>query len=222
MYYTIPPAVALTLLYRPLLTPLDLYKILFLIAIALSATIPWDSYLIHNKVWTYPLTAIVGPTLFAIPAEELFFFVIQTYNTSLLYLFLSKPTFHPIHLRAGVEGRALRKWGVFGSLAIIACIAWGAKLVYQREEGFYMGLILIWAGPFILMLWSLAYQFIVDLHWTNVLLPVTLPTAYLWLVDTLALRRGTWVIESGTKLGWQLWEGLEIEYERLSMWKCQY
>ena len=38
-----------------------------------------------------------------------------------------------------------------------------------------------------------------------------MPTIYLWAVDTLALRRGTWVIESGTKLGLHLWDGLEIE-----------
>lgn len=31
--YTIPPALVLTLLYRPLLTRLDVYKILFLITV---------------------------------------------------------------------------------------------------------------------------------------------------------------------------------------------
>ena len=45
----------------------------------------------------------------------------------------------------------------------------------------------------------------------NTLLPIALPTIYLWLVDTLALRRGTWDIESGTKLGMYLWPGLEVE-----------
>jgi hypothetical protein len=30
-------------------------------------------------VTAYPPDAILGPTLFSIPAEELFFFVIQTY-----------------------------------------------------------------------------------------------------------------------------------------------
>jgi 15-cis-phytoene synthase/lycopene beta-cyclase len=58
----------------------------------------------------------------------------------------------------------------------------------------------------------LAYQFILELPWKDTVLPIALPTLYLWLVDTLALRRGTWVIEQGTKLNWQLWEGLEIEY----------
>lgn len=50
-----------------------------------------------------------------------------------------------------------------------------------------------------------------ELPLSNTLLPVTLPTIYLWIVDTLALKRGTWVIESGTKLDWHLWDGLEIE-----------
>jgi 15-cis-phytoene synthase/lycopene beta-cyclase len=46
---------------------------------------------------------------------------------------------------------------------------------------------------------------------TNTLLPIALPTLYLWAVDTLALRRGTWVISTGTKYGVHLWDGLEVE-----------
>lgn len=59
---------------------------------------------------------------------------------------------------------------------------------------------------------SLAYPFIMGLPISNTLIPIVLPTIYLWIVDTLALRRGTWVIESGTKLEWRLWDGLDIEY----------
>lgn len=59
---------------------------------------------------------------------------------------------------------------------------------------------------------SLAYQFVLGLPLSNTLLPIALPTLYLWVVDTLALNRGTWVIEAGTKLGYHLWPGLEIEY----------
>tara|TARA_R110002003_G_scaffold202_2_gene15686 strand:+ start:4678 stop:5955 length:1278 start_codon:yes stop_codon:yes gene_type:complete len=58
---------------------------------------------------------------------------------------------------------------------------------------------------------SLAYQFILGLPLTNTALPIVLPTIYLWAVDTLALRRGTWVISTGTKYGVHLWDGLEIE-----------
>lgn len=59
---------------------------------------------------------------------------------------------------------------------------------------------------------NLAYQFILLLPLTSTLVPIAVPTLYLWLVDTLALRRGTWTIEPGTKLGWHVWDGLEIEY----------
>ncbi len=58
---------------------------------------------------------------------------------------------------------------------------------------------------------SLAYQCILELPLSNTLLPIALPTLYLWIVDTFALRRGTWVIESGTKFGVHVWDGLEIE-----------
>ncbi|KAI9755236.1 MAG: hypothetical protein M4579_004368 [Chaenotheca gracillima] len=215
--YTIPPALALTALYRPLLTRLDLYKIGFLISIAVVSTIPWDSYLIHQRIWTYPAHVVAGPTLFAIPIEELFFFVIQTYNTTLLYLFLSKPLLHPAYLVATTQGRE-RRWRLplaavrtGGQTVLGLLIAWGVSMVVEAKQATYMGLILIWAGPFLFLLWSLAYQFVVGLPRTSTLWPIVVPTLYLWIVDTLALQRGTWVIESDTKLGIQIWKGLEIE-----------
>lgn len=182
--------------------------------IAVVSTTPWDSYLIHNRIWTYPQDVIIGPTLFKIPAEEVFFFVIQTFNTSLLYLIISKPTFHPVYLRGErliYDGRRLRLWRWLGTMALIAIFLVGVVLVQRRAEGLYMGLILVWASPFVLLLWTLAHQLILELPLSNTLVPIALPTLYLWMVDTLALRRGTWVIEAGTKVGIHLWEGLELE-----------
>lgn len=59
---------------------------------------------------------------------------------------------------------------------------------------------------------NLAYQFIIQLPFSGSIAPIILPSFYLWFVDTVALRKGTWVIESGTKFGVQLWNGLELEY----------
>lgn len=171
---------------------------------------------------------IVGPKLFSIPAEELFFFVIQTYNTSLLYLLLSKPIFHSIYLQEQenedeknpvlhskhVESNApvpLKTARNLGQLIIGSLIVIGGLLIWQNGKGTYLGLILAWAGPFTLLLWSLSHQFLIRLPYTSTLLPIALPTLYLWIVDTLALKRGTWTIESGTKLGLNLWDGLDIE-----------
>jgi len=211
--YTIPPAVLLTRLYRPLFTKIDAYKVAFLVIIAVVATIPWDSYLIRTRIWSYPDYVIVGPTLFGIPLEEVFFFVVQTYNTSLLYLLLSKPTWQPVYLcteRNALHGPWRRKRRT-GQAILLCTTAWGWYCVREQALGTYTGLILVWAAPFLLLLWSLAYQFILGLPLTNTLLPIALPTLYLWVVDTLALRRGTWVINVGTKFGFQLWHGLEIE-----------
>lgn len=124
--------------------------------IAVVSTTPWDSYLIHNRIWTYPPNVIIGPTLFRIPAEEVFFFIIQTYNTSLLYLILSKPTFHPVYLRSRRllnDGRWLRLWRWLGITLILGIILVGTSMVMQKGPGLYMGLILVWAGPFVLLLW---------------------------------------------------------------------
>ncbi|KAL8674109.1 MAG: hypothetical protein Q9168_001504 [Polycauliona sp. 1 TL-2023] len=214
LYYNIPPAILLTACYSPLCTRIDVYKILFLVAIAVVSTTPWDSYLIRRRIWTYPADAIVGPTLFSIPAEEMFFFVIQTYNTSLLYLLASKPTFHPIHLRGQKllhDGRRLRIWRWLGTIFLALALLLGAVLVAGNGRGLYLGLIIVWAGPFIFMLWTLAYQLLVNLPASNTLFPILAPTLYLWIVDTIALRRGTWVIQSGTKLGWHVWDGLDVE-----------
>ncbi|KAL8790319.1 MAG: hypothetical protein Q9213_000671 [Squamulea squamosa] len=214
LYYNIPPALLFTACYYPLCTKIDVYKILFLVIIAVVSTTPWDSYLIRNRIWTYPPNAIVGPTLFRIPAEEIFFFIIQTYNTSLFYLLASKPTFHPVYLRGEKllhDGRRLRLWRWVGATLLVVAILSGIGLIAGNGKGLYLGLILVWAGPFILMLWVLAYQLLINLPASNTLVPIIAPTLYLWIVDTIALRRGTWVIESGTKLGWHLWDGLDVE-----------
>ncbi|QIW99275.1 hypothetical protein AMS68_004793 [Peltaster fructicola] len=211
-FWTTPPALLLTALYWPLWRSIDSYKILFLIAIAVASSIPWDSYVIRAGLWSYPSDVIIGPTLLDIPLEEVWFFVIQTYITSLLYLLLSKPTLPAVYL---VKEKPKDNWKyarigvqVAGALTIKRAIDW----IKSDGHFTYLGMILIWALPFLLLLWSLAYQLLIGLPWTNTILPIWLPTVYLWMVDSLALQRGTWVIASATKTGYHLWPfGLEIE-----------
>ncbi|KAF3063828.1 Bifunctional lycopene cyclase/phytoene synthase [Daldinia childiae] len=210
--YTIPPACLLTFILKPLLTKLDLYKTFTLILVAFFATLPWDSYLIRNGIWTYPPDAIAGPRLFKIPAEELFFFVIQTYITSMLYILLSKSVLHAQFLTnkddSSLKSRRIR---MTGQILLIGCIIVGISLVKNGGQGTYLGLILIWACPVALLTWSFSGYFLIRLPPTCIVVPIVLPTVYLWIVDELALGRGTWAIESGTKLGWCLWGSLELE-----------
>lgn len=199
----------LTLINYPFLTRRHWYQTAILTTIAVVATIPWDSYLIRHNVWTYPHDAIVGPTFWSIPAEELFFFVIQTYITSMLYHLFNKPLLHAEYLSPPSWIRtALHK---LIQVAVLDLALVGFWLVSHGGPGTYMGLILVWACPFALLTWTLGGLFMVSLPWTSILNPIITPTLYLWAVDEGALRRGTWSIESGTKLGVTLVGSLEIE-----------
>ncbi|KAL2426130.1 Bifunctional lycopene cyclase/phytoene synthase [Exophiala dermatitidis] len=216
LIYTIPPAIALTTVLAPLFTRRDVFKICFLLTVAVTYTIPWDSYLIRTGVWTYPPEVILGPKLFDIPAEELFFFVIQTYITTCLQILLSKSVVTATYLHNENDlqdplGRRLRQWKRAGQVTLGLC--WVTPLLLGRGHvtGTYMKLILVWAVPVLLMLWTFAYQLLLTLPRSKTWLPIMLPTLYLWVIDTLALRRGTWCIESETKLGIQLWPHLDLE-----------
>lgn len=210
--YTIPLAALLTYTLKPLLTRLDLYKTLALVIIAFTATLPWDSYLIHHSVWTYPPDAIVGWRLFAVPVEELFFFVIQTYITSMLYILFNKPILHAQYLTNSSDASPRIKLVRFmGQVTLAVATLVGATLVTKGGEGTYLGLILVWACPFALLTWTFSGYFLIRLPLVCIVAPIILPTVYLWIVDELALGRGTWSIESGTKLGWCLFGSLELE-----------
>ena len=88
--------------------------------------------------------------------EEVFFFVIQTYATSILYLIISKPTFHPAYLRGAKllrSSKGMTFWRWFGNVVILTSLVAGTYMTVNGGKGLYMGMIIIWAAPFILLLW---------------------------------------------------------------------
>lgn len=138
--------------------------------------------------------------------------MIQTYITALLYILLNKPILHAQFLtNHGELSPATRRLRTYGQLLLSAAILVGGILVAKGGEGTYLGLILIWACPFLLLTWTQSGYFLLKLPGACIATPIVLPTLYLWLIDELALGRGTWAIESGTKLGWCLWGSLELE-----------
>ncbi|KZV73704.1 terpenoid synthase [Peniophora sp. CONT] len=210
LVYTIPPALFLWRFFHRIRSARDVFLTIFLVTVAMVATTPWDSYLIRTNVWTYPPDAVLGPKLFDIPAEEVFFFFIQTYITSQLYLLASKPVLHPVYLpRPRNNASTLSQ--VVGGSTIAALCALGLYLLTIGGEYTYLALILSWACSFMLFLWIMTSSHIVALPLTSTLLPIAIPTLYLWIVDTFALQRGTWAIVPGTKTGLYVWPHLELE-----------
>lgn len=155
-HWTIPAAAVLTALFYPFKSRIDSYKIAFLTVVALVATTPWDSYLVRTGVWSYPPDAVFGWTLFSIPAEEYFFFLVQTYTTSVFYLLLGKPIFHPAYLSTGegsIRGVRVRTIGRAGAACLAAAFLVAAAAVRAGGRGTYLGLIVAWMAPFLLFLW---------------------------------------------------------------------
>ncbi|OGM47838.1 phytoene synthase [Aspergillus bombycis] len=204
--YNIPLAGLLTLVYWPFMTRLDWQKISTLVIISLVATIPWDSHLVRHRIWTYAPNGVTGWTLYDIPIEEVSFFIFQTYNTSLVYLILTRRLVLPMYL-----GKVARKETIIGALILLLATLVGLIALRCGEQFTYIGLIMTWAGPFLLIQWLFSSGFIMALPRMELMASVTLPTLFLWTVDTISINKGTWTVEVPTKLGIQPWSGMDIE-----------
>ena len=64
----------------------------------------------------------------------------------------------------------------------------------------YVILILVWAGPVIVMQWLLGADVLLR-RWKVLIPGILVPTLYLTCVDSFALRAGTWTISPPHSLG---------------------
>ncbi|MCX7607197.1 MAG: lycopene cyclase domain-containing protein, partial [Bacteroidia bacterium] len=190
---------------RPLSTVLG-----FLVGVAVLYTTPWDNYLVAKGIWSYPKERVWGIRLGWVPLEEYLFFVLQTLLTGLWVVNISRHENRDDSLRLRSSVSMGTRWGVafgIGSLLSTAWLFWGAS---TWERATYMSLILGWALPVVLGQWLLGGAVYLR-HWKIVCGGVSLPTLYLWVADTLAIRQGIWHITESTALGIHLPGGLPVE-----------
>ncbi len=64
----------------------------------------------------------------------------------------------------------------------------------------YLFLILIWAGPLIVLHWLIAGDILLS-RWKVLIPGVLVPALYLTLIDSFALRSATWTINPSLSLG---------------------
>lgn len=93
---------------------------------------------------------MAGATLFSIPLEEVFFFVIQTYNTGLLYVILTKRLVLPAYLEPSTKRRVLPS---LVTLVICGALLSGVACFWYGGKYTYLGLILLWVSPVVLLQW---------------------------------------------------------------------
>lgn len=162
--------------------------ILFL---ALVYTTPWDNLLILEGVWWYG-EGTTAMTIWAAPIGEYLFFVLQPILTALFLYQLPIPSETPVDVRPWH-----RLAGVAAGLAISVV---GLAMLFGPARWFYLGAILVWAGPIFAIQWGFGITYL--LHaWRPVALAIAAPTAYLWIADWTAITLGIWVISDVHTIG---------------------
>lgn len=174
------------------------------VVIAVVYTTPWDNYLVATGVWWYDPELVHGLTLGYVPIEEYTFFVVQTLLTGLWAVAVARRfSEHP-------AGQAPGKLRLVVSLVVFFVWFVSTLLFFSGGKAFtYLTLILSWA----LLPVMLQTAFGADLLWKRrreLVISVMTPTLYLWLVDAIAIRSGTWTIDPAQTTGLTI-AGLPIE-----------
>ena len=180
-------------------TWVDALGVAALMAIAFSYTYVWDGTLIERGVWWYG-EGVVTARVWVIPLGELAFFLLQTALTG-AWLVALDPSVDPDRPTA-VRSRT-------GGLLGIAALELAGLALSYTTAGHYLGAILVWGGPILGFLWLLGGPVI----WRArrlVVAGIAVPTAYLWVVDRVAIGLDLWSISSTHTTGLGV-AGLPIE-----------
>jgi lycopene cyclase domain-containing protein len=176
---------------RPVAAPVGIG---ILVVVAVVYTTPWDNHLIDVGVWGYA----EGSVLFRIwhaPVEEYLFFVLQPLVTSLWLCRLPAVTADgPIGDRDFGIPVGHHALGFLGGGLVS-----GAGFLLL-EQSYYLGTLLIWAGPPLAIQWAFAWPVLWDLRRT-LAVGVMVPTVYLWVVDRIAIAMGIWFFDPAALTG---------------------
>jgi len=162
--------------------------------IAFVWTTPWDNFLIARGVWDSPPDRILG-RIFYVPVEEYAFFVLMPiFNGALIFPLLAWGTLPSSTWRT--PQRRLRILVVILAGVLIG----GGAFALGFESGTYLGLILVWFTPPLLIQWLFdpgallrGMRFVVG--------GTLLPLIYFGLADQYAIRQGIWIISENSTTG---------------------
>ena len=176
------------------------------VVVAVVYTTPWDNYLVATGVWTYDPKLVTGIVLGWVPIEEYTFFVVQTIMAGLWIVFLMR--------RLPLEGDlpALdRRWRI--APVVLLGVIWVASVIILAsgwQPGVYLGLVLVWALPPIMLQFGFGGD-ILRRYGRLVLLSIASLTLYLSVADFLAIGSGTWEINPAQSLHWLVGGVLPVE-----------
>ena len=175
-----------------------------LCAVATTYTLPWDDYLVANRVWWYGGDRVYEDLLVGhTPLEEVFFFSIQTIFLGGFWLLcfcctdtsgLVPPTNLPL-----AEATSYLRTRRLGYVVLAAMQGLGLVLLHTDgggllgDQGTYGGLILSWCTPVLALQWAVGAEALIN-NKEFVGAVIGFSTLFLVAVDRWAIRRGIWAI----------------------------
>lgn len=163
------------------------------VLLALAYTTLWDNYLVATGVWSYDSALVTGVTIGWVPIEEYTFFVLQPILAGLWLAFLLRRWRF-----AGTPSGQRWRWIPLAFLGLV-WLASAGLLVTSWPPGTYLGLILVWALPPIMLQIAFGGD-ILARHGRFVLTAILTITLYLGVADYLAIGWGIWTINPAQSL----------------------
>jgi len=169
--------------------------------LALTYSTPWDNYLVKIGVWNYPAGRVLG-VIGYVPIEEYCFFILQTALTGYFVFFLTKKFPVINNFKRSTLTRVL------GSIFFLAIILFGISAL-KSDPTKYLGLILVWAAPVMLIQWAFGGDYL-QKNFLIYITGIAIPTIYLWIADAIAIKLNIWSISEKFTTGYKLFN-LPIE-----------
>jgi lycopene cyclase domain-containing protein len=151
---------------------------------------------------------VTGVVIWYVPIEEYTFFVLQPLLTGAWLYLMAR------HLRLNIsEVPLVSRHSIRRNTTALVFLIWLAfvlLLISGWQPGTYMGLLMVWALPPVMI----QTAFGADILWKNwrlIVLTVVPTTLYLAAADKLAITSGTWTINPEQSLGINLLGRLPIE-----------
>lgn len=204
---TLPVIGVLALIARPFLSRIETTKILFISIVALLYTTLFYNYTIPNGARTYSpekMSTVIGN----VPVDEYIFLILQIVLVSLWAYFCVRWKHPCLNFNHNKQSYQTIRWVPILLLSITTAI--GYKLAVPGKQTFYLGSVMCWSSPAIMVMWYGAGNYFVK-HLIPSSLAIVIPTLYLSLINRIALEEDVWYLNKTTSLNISTINGLPLE-----------